>query len=126
MDKRFVDEYVKERTKEHSLLSTWLEDFRAKFGEYEEANYTIQQVESALKLFNDVVGAAKLKIDIQKAIDDRSILENGVEWHLERFITQVSQLCLTYSKNLSLRREFHLTIVNWKDISRVQEPLILN
>ena len=80
---------------EHSTVTgeSWLEDFKSKFGQYDEAKPTIDEVEAALKLYKDTIGASKLKIDIEKARDARrehgSVLEYGLEWHLSRFVDDV-------------------------------------
>ena len=80
----------------NSLLTTWLEDFKSRFYEYldTEGKVTVEECEAALKLYKDVIVANRLKIDIQKAIDARadqgSVLEYGLEHHLERFVSNVN------------------------------------
>jgi hypothetical protein len=48
-DKRFVEEYLNNLSQTKELLIQWLEDFKSKFGQYELARPTIDEVESALK-----------------------------------------------------------------------------
>jgi hypothetical protein len=72
----------------------WLEDFKSRYGEYEEATATINEVEDALRLYKDVVESAKVKLEIQRAIEAKkeqgSVLEYGLDFHLSRFVTDVS------------------------------------
>jgi hypothetical protein len=92
-DKSQVDKYITEMKTERNLFVQWLEDFRSKYGQYPEAEPTITEVEAALQLYKDVVEAVQVKLDIQKARDAKraqgSVLEYGLEWHLERFINEV-------------------------------------
>lgn len=71
----------------------WLEDFKAKLGEYEEAKSTIQEVEEALHLYKEVTDKVRIPWVIEKARDarkaDGSVLEYGLTWHLERFVAAV-------------------------------------
>eukprot|EP00012_Vannella_robusta_P010785 CAMPEP_0206204768 /NCGR_PEP_ID=MMETSP0166-20121206/13757_1 /ASSEMBLY_ACC=CAM_ASM_000260 /TAXON_ID=95228 /ORGANISM="Vannella robusta, Strain DIVA3 518/3/11/1/6" /LENGTH=93 /DNA_ID=CAMNT_0053624531 /DNA_START=1 /DNA_END=278 /DNA_ORIENTATION=+ len=56
-DPRFPDrdnEWIAERIKQKESLVQWLEDFKSKCGEYEEANETIQECENALALHRRV------------------------------------------------------------------------
>jgi hypothetical protein len=68
----------------------WLESFKASVGEHEEAKATITEVENALKLYMRTVGGQKATLQLQKSIADKSILDNGIEWHLQRFTDAVS------------------------------------
>ncbi len=70
-DKRFVDEYLSNRSKEYNLLSQWLDDFRSRFSDFEEAVPTILEVESALQVYKDTIWASVNKILVQKARDAR-------------------------------------------------------
>lgn len=85
---------MNEQQKVHGLLIQWLEDFKAKFGEYSEAKSTIEEVESTLKLYKDVVEKVKIPLDIQRARDarrsDGSVLEYGLEHHLSKFENSVT------------------------------------
>jgi hypothetical protein len=67
-DDRFVDDYINEQTKRNTLLVEWLEDFRARFGDFEEAQATITEVEAALALYQKVVMGSKLKQEMRKAV----------------------------------------------------------
>jgi hypothetical protein len=97
-DQAKADEYVDAQTKEYQLLLQWLEDFKSKFGDYDEAKATITQVEEALKLYKDVVLAAKLSLDIQRARAARraqgSVLEYGLQYHHDKFNNNVIQCSL--------------------------------
>jgi uncharacterized protein YicC (UPF0701 family) len=105
-DKRFVDEFLTSTSQANSLLTSWLEDFKSKFYEYldTEGKVTVEESEAALQLYKDVVVASKTKIDIQKAIDARadqgSVLEYGLDHHLERFVSNVSKIICTLLKCL--------------------------
>jgi uncharacterized protein YicC (UPF0701 family) len=90
-----VDEYLKSVNTTNDLLIQWLEDFKSKFDEYldTEAKPTVTQVEAALQLYNEVVGAARIRTAVQKAIEAKreqgSVLEYGLNWHLEKFNNEV-------------------------------------
>jgi hypothetical protein len=45
-----------ERDKEYPLYNQFLEDFKARFGTWEEAQPTIKSLEAVLALYNEVVG----------------------------------------------------------------------
>ena len=70
-------------------MLTWLEGFKAKFEQYQEAEATIEKCETVLSLYDSVAGAAKAQLDIQNAVNarraDGSNLEYGLEHHLDRF-----------------------------------------
>jgi hypothetical protein len=93
-DKRFIDSYLESLAKEYNLLIQWLEEFRSKLGEYEEAQETIKEVSEALKLYRTRIAASKVKLDVQRAVDARreqgSVLEYGLDHHLTRFVNAVS------------------------------------
>ncbi len=71
------------------LLSKWLNHFKINFGQYPEAQSTIAQVEEALKLYQEKVVAETSKVEMSRAIEDRSVLEYGLEYHLPRFVDGV-------------------------------------
>lgn len=75
----------------NNTLVQWLEDFRSRFGEYEEAQPTIVQVETALQFYSKVVGGSQLTHAVAKAVEDHSLLPNGLEWHLQRFLNALLQ-----------------------------------
>jgi hypothetical protein len=90
---RHVDDYVERQSKVYNLLVEWLEDFRSRFGQHDEAQPTIDEVNQGLALYQQVVLASKRKIDLQKAIEARapnSVLEYGLNFHLERFLSEVT------------------------------------
>ncbi len=83
------------------LLSKWLNQFKINFGHYPEAQSTIAQVEEALKLYQEKVVAETSKVEMSRAIEDRSVLEYGLEYHLPRFVDGVRMglllfICLAY------------------------------
>jgi hypothetical protein len=94
-DKRFVDDYLEKLEKLNGKLIEWLEDFRSRFGQYNEAESTIHRVEDALKLYRLTIAASKVKLDVARARDARkaqgSVLEYGFEHHVERFVDAVSE-----------------------------------
>ena len=90
----------------------WLEDFKSKCGEYEEANETIQECENALALHRRVVDSARVPLLIQNARNarraDGSCLEYGLDYHLKNLSGQVSyptQVELIYGFNFYLARK---------------------
>jgi hypothetical protein len=87
------DEYITSTEKENNAITQWLEAFKSKFAEYEESADIIGQVDTALSLFQSVVGKGKAKVEIQRAIEAKraqgSVLEYGIKWHLERFNNRV-------------------------------------
>ena len=95
-DPRFPNrdnEWLEEQTKSKELLVQWLEDFKTKAGEYDEATSTIEECEKALSLFKKVVGKVKGTLLVQNARNarraDGSVLEYGVEYHLRGFVGAV-------------------------------------
>ena len=78
--------------KENNAITQWIESFKSKYGEQEDAQDIIKQVEDALTLFQNVVGKGKAKVEIQRAIEARGTpLEYGIKWHLERFNNRVKR-----------------------------------
>jgi hypothetical protein len=89
-DSRFRDEYLNNVEKEKNSMVQWLESFKSKYAEYEEAADIIGQVETAFELYQSVIGKSKAKIEVQKAIEARGApLEYDIKWHLERFNRKV-------------------------------------
>ena len=76
-------------------LVAWLEGFKAQLGQYQHAAATIEECEAVLALYDSVVGAAKIPLEIQNARNarraDGSNLEYGLEYHLERFKSALQQ-----------------------------------
>ena len=98
-DPRFPDrdnEWIAERVKQKELLVEWLEDFKSKLGDYEEARETIAECESTLDRYKQVVEAVRIPLMIQNARNarraDGSCLEYGLEFHLKNFNAAVSIL----------------------------------
>ena len=96
-DPRFPErdnEWIDEQSKRKELLVEWLEDFKSKLGEYDEAQETIKECESALELYKKVVDAVKIPLMVKNARNarraDGSCLEYGLEYHLKNFIGPVS------------------------------------
>ncbi len=73
-----------------ALLNRWLSDFKGRFGRYPEAQSTIARVEEALALYQERVVAVNYRVEIARAIEDRSVLEYGLDYHLPRFLDAVS------------------------------------
>ncbi len=71
-DDREVDAYLTRMAKHNSCLIQWLEDFKAKYGEYTEAQKAIQDTESSLQRYKEKIGPMMLKVNIAKAIDARA------------------------------------------------------
>ena len=95
-DPRFPErdnEWIEARTKDKELLVEWLEDFKSKLGEYQEAQETIGECEKALDLYSSVVGSVRVPLLIQNARNarqkDGSCLEYGLEYHLKNFVGAV-------------------------------------
>jgi gamma-glutamyl-gamma-aminobutyrate hydrolase PuuD len=61
-------------------------------------------------LYNDVVVAAKAKIEILRAIEAKkaqgSVLEYGIRWHLERFVSAVIVVTQITSNTVSSKEAF--------------------
>ena len=96
-DPRFPErdnEYIEEQAKRNDLLLQWIEDFKSKFGQYEQAQSTIEEVDQVLELYNKVVGSVRIPLMIQNARNARtkegSVLEYGLEYHLNGFKSAVS------------------------------------
>jgi hypothetical protein len=67
-DPRFPErdnEYVADMTKRYDLLAQWTENFRAKFGQYAEAEETLKQCEELMSTYDDVIVKVKIPLDIQ-------------------------------------------------------------
>ena len=91
-----ANQYMTEQEKVNGLLIQWLEEFKSMFGNYPEAQPTIQEVEAALSQYKEVVGRVKIPLDIKRAKDarrqDGSILEYGLQWQLDRFLGDVWEI----------------------------------
>lgn len=109
--------FIEDQTKVYNLLVQWLEDFKSKFGgiqilfiyslEHPESESIINRVNQALSLFKVVVGESQASVAIrvsevcspyllsQQAREARraqgSILEYGLDYHLNKFVTDVNK-----------------------------------
>ena len=106
-DPRFPErdnEWIANRAKDNDLLVQWLEDFKSKYAQYDEAKATIDECEEVLELYNKVVNAAKIPLEIQNARNAKSLngscLQYGLEYHLQNFKGPVS-IFFSYPSNLS-------------------------
>ena len=95
-DPRFPErdnEWVEEQVKKNNLLVQWLEDFKSKYGEYEQAYDTINQCEEVLDLYKKVVNKVRIPLLVKNARNARlaqgSCLEYGLDYHLRNFIGPV-------------------------------------
>src|SRR3990167_1827843 len=104
-------EWLAERTKEKELLVEWLENFKSVAGEYEQAQKTINEVEDTIDLFNSIVSKIKGPLLIQNARNartkDGSVLEYGLEYHLNHFTSQVFLFFSYHSLPLSILAYIH-------------------
>jgi uncharacterized phage infection (PIP) family protein YhgE len=71
-DERSVDNYLKDMEKHKSNLVQWLEDFKSKYGTFNEAQQTITDTESALNRYREKIGPIMAKVNINKAINARA------------------------------------------------------
>ena len=88
------NEYIENMNKRKELLVEWLEDFKSKLGEYNEAQETIKECERCLEQCNKVVEGGRIPLMIQNArnarAEDGSCLEYGLDYHLDHFTSAVS------------------------------------
>ncbi len=71
-DDREVDRYLERMAKHNSCLIQWLEDFKSKYGEHEDAQKPIKDTEDALRKYKEKIGPIMTKVNIAKAIDARA------------------------------------------------------
>jgi hypothetical protein len=90
-DPRFPErdnEWIEARVKEQKLLIEWLEDFKSKFGQYVQANETIEECQAALSKFTEKVEPVRIPLAVQNARNarraDGSVLEYGLIYHLSQ------------------------------------------
>ena len=50
------DEYVNWMEKENNAITQWLENFKSKYGEFEDAKDIIKQVEEAQSSYKTIIG----------------------------------------------------------------------
>ena len=89
---------MEERTKECDLLTEWLEDFKSKLGEYEEAHDTIHECKHVRKHCKKAMKKARIPLMVKTARDarraDGSCLEYGLEYHSKNMKNAVGSLYL--------------------------------
>ena len=92
-DTNLVEPYLATQSKAYNLLTQWLDNFQMRYGEYEEAKSTIEEVQSALRTYRTSIGGAKAKIDVMRAVKarraDGSVLEYGLDYHVNDLTNQV-------------------------------------
>ncbi len=86
-DDREVDNYLARMAKHNSCLIQWLEDFKSKYGEYEEAQSAIKDSEDVLYKYKQKIGPIMIKVNIAKAIDARAKDGSPLVSRLRRFST---------------------------------------
>ena len=94
---------MSEMEKENNRITQWLEDFKSKYGDHEDAKEIINEVETAMKSYVTNIVSAKAKIEIQKAVEARraqgSVLEYGLKYHLDNFVRPVTIVIITLISN---------------------------
>ena len=71
------------RREEKELLVNWLEEFRAKYGEFKESIQTVEECEAALKLYQDTVAKILVPLQIQKVLLVRDSHSRTLPNHIE-------------------------------------------
>lgn len=84
-------EYIDTLQKSYVALVQWVNQFRDSFGEYEEANRTIQEVEDALKLYQSVIGGQKSAAALQQALKDTATFSYTPENFIRNFSEKVTK-----------------------------------
>ena len=67
----------------------WLEEFKIKYGGYNEASEIIKTSENLFERYKKEVDAHKVAYDVTNARNSRSILEYGLDHHLSSFNSMV-------------------------------------
>ncbi len=67
-----VDAWIAKLEKHNSCLIQFLEDFKSKFGEFEDAQKPISDIEEALQKYKEKVTPLLAKVKIAKALDARA------------------------------------------------------
>ena len=122
------NEWMSARTKERDLLIEWLEGFKAKYQEYDEATKTIEECETTLESYRTITDPYRIPLLIKNAIHARkaqgSCLEYGLEFHLTRFVAAVCtklsvilvelliQLCCSWKKVFQEIQDSQTEIMN--------------
>ncbi len=71
-DDREVDNWTKKLAKHNSALVQWLEDFKSKYGEHDDAKKHIGDVEVVMIKYKEKVVPMLVKVEIAKAVDARA------------------------------------------------------
>ena len=82
-------EWIEECSKVRDILMEWLEEFKIKYGGYNEASEIIKTSENLFERYKKEVDAHKVAYDVTNARNSRSILEYGLDHHLSSFNTMV-------------------------------------
>ena len=110
---------MSEMEKENNRITQWLEDFKSKYGDHEDAKEIINEVETAMKSYVTNIVSAKAKIEIQKAVEARraqgSVLEYGLKYHLDNFVRPVTIVIITLISNEFQLKEGVPTDPRWPD-----------
>ena len=129
-DPRFPErdnEWIDAQSKSKELLVQWLEDFKSKFGEYEESWKTIEECEAVLSLYKSIILPLKVPLEIQNARNarkkDGSVLEYGLDHHVKS-LTRLVSFIIYYSLFvqiliiiISLKRDFLEILDSLKEIT---------
>ncbi len=71
-DDRQVDAWMAKLEKHNSCLIQFLEDFKSKYSEHEDAHKPIKDIEDALRKYKEKVTPLLAKVKIAKALDARA------------------------------------------------------
>ena len=89
------NEWMNARAKDRDCLIEWLEGFKAKYQQYEQARETISTCEDLLDKYRTVTDPYRVPLLIQNARNARkaqgSCLEYGLDYHLRSFHSAVSK-----------------------------------
>ena len=84
---------MKQRTEEKDRLERWFDAFNAEFDGVPAAKATHKQVHKALKLYKKKMAEVRVPLLVKKARNarraDGSVLEYGLEHHLNGFVNAV-------------------------------------
>ena len=117
---------MNEQIKNKELLVQWLEDFKTKAGEYDEAIPTIEECENALTLYKNIVDKIRIPLLVQNLRNarraDNSCLEYGLEYHLRGLKSAVnnyfvSQILININENYSLKKVFQEILDSLREIT---------
>lgn len=83
---------IDEASEYYSSLINWLEEFKLQFSnslDINEVTNTINEVELQLKQYNLIIGGAKAKRDMNKAIESRDILPYGLHYQMKQLKNKI-------------------------------------